>query len=663
MKEYLKLENIIKDEKLHKKLTSQIQVWYNDSDEYMSEKRKLFKEWYTKFTNPWESITDKIKINMLYQHLKAFISTYYTEWLTASFVGREFLDDDYAYMLETCYQNDIISMDKKKKDFFHILNIGFYGVSLLLKDWYDNINDTTKYKVLSPEYWLPDRHGNVVDWFRFHMFDFSITKTEIEAINKQSKTWDIYMQIDKYQPRVWNAKIVGDNKKNNRALWASDDNDVYYGTRVFFEREWVKYIADLFNNRWIIGRLERINPVTPEEEKNPSLIPYPVEVVNAFPLVDDPCGIWLAELVLSFQSAKNRLMNMALRKEEWNSWFQILLADVSKISDIDLLSERPIDWPIIVPFDWSMWALNGDVVRPLLDGIKADQSTINLANILDIEATTQTGQTATNRWLPYWPDTSLGEAKMQQVNSNLIFSLDSECISWGELWFVKNIWLRWLKEFLPNTKKKYARIGNGIASNEVMLDGKAIREHGDPDIFVESRKNISDKYKQKLDYLLAREALVMADPNIPTVSKLFYKRDIDKYRGVPREEIYLKYPRTSDEDRAIRYIKMINAYADDKNMPKPVWLFYNGMDLWTYYIYLQKARDCELKKDILSQISLLMEREWLNKAQQPQQPWQEWAWDRMEQIGNSMTSQLVSNIAQQSGTVNNYPTRADVLNP
>jgi hypothetical protein len=32
-------------------------------------------------------------------------------------------------------------------------------------------------------------------------------------------------------------------------------------------------------------------PVSDEEKKYPTLIPFPVEVVNAFPLADDPCGI------------------------------------------------------------------------------------------------------------------------------------------------------------------------------------------------------------------------------------------------------------------------------------------------------------------------------------------------------------------------------------
>jgi hypothetical protein len=39
---------------------------------------------------------------------------------------------------------------------------------------------------------------------------------------------------------------------------------------------------------------------------------------------------------------------------------------------------------------------------------------------------------------------------------------------------------------------------------------------------------------------------------------MFYQRDLEKYRGIPREEIYLKFPKTADEILAIRAIKMIN---------------------------------------------------------------------------------------------------------
>lgn len=657
MKNPININDLLKDDVLSKKILWTIEKWHIDSEQYMSKKRSLFKTWYGKFTNPAVSQSDQIKINMLYQHLKAFISTYYEDWLSVGMVGREFLDDDFAYMLETCAKNDYTIMNKKQKDFFNILNIGFYWVSLVLKNGYDSLNNVIKYDVISPEYWLPDPNGNIMRWFKYHMFEFTISKSEIDNINKEAESnwWEkIYHNIDKYTSVSDWAKQINSWKKEDRALWTSIiDMEEYSGTRVLLEREWRKYIADTFNNRTLLGRWEEIKPVDEVEKKNPSLIPFPIEVYNAFPLENDPCGIWLAELILDFQNAKNRLMNLTLRKEEWNAWFKILLADISKIQDIELLAEKPIDWPIIVPFNGDLWPLNGNVVQPIMDWIQSDQSTINLANILDIEAQSQTWQSNTNRWLPFWPETTLWQAKMQQVNSNLMFSLDSEVISRWEVNFWKNMWLRWLKEFLPQYEKKYARIWNGIASNEVMITGKDLLEHNDPDIVVESKKTTQEKNKQKLDNMMAREAIIMQNPSTPAVSKILFQRDIEKYRWFPREEIYLHFPRSSDENRAIRYIKQINADV------VPEAMFYTWMDLWTYYIYLQKCTNNETKKNVLAKIEEMMMKEGLNKQQQP--TWGEWGW--FEQLTNSMSSQLTSNVAQQSGQVNNYPTKADVLNP
>jgi hypothetical protein len=38
-------------------------------------------------------------------------------------VGKEFLDDDYAYMLEVIAKNDYTLMGKKQKDFINMFNI------------------------------------------------------------------------------------------------------------------------------------------------------------------------------------------------------------------------------------------------------------------------------------------------------------------------------------------------------------------------------------------------------------------------------------------------------------------------------------------------------------------------------------------------------------
>jgi len=46
-------------------------------------------------------------------------------------------------------------------------------------------------------------------------------------------------------------------------------------------------------------------------------------------------------------------------------------------------------------------------------------------------------------------------------------------------------------------------------------------------------------------------------------------------------------------------------------------MFYEGMDLWTYYIYTQKAKDGELKDQILGKIMELMEKEGIAQQVQP----------------------------------------------
>jgi hypothetical protein len=78
-KKVITMQDILADKELHDKITGKINSWYIESDKFMSTKRELFKKWYEKFTNPAETDSQKIKINMLYQHLKAFISTYYQD--------------------------------------------------------------------------------------------------------------------------------------------------------------------------------------------------------------------------------------------------------------------------------------------------------------------------------------------------------------------------------------------------------------------------------------------------------------------------------------------------------------------------------------------------------------------------------------------------------
>ena len=86
-------------------------------------KHELFNYWEQKLTDPARSKTDTIKVNMVLQHLKKFLSNYYSDEMQMSATGVEFLDDDWAYMVETLAKHQYKDMNKKQKDFFNLTNV------------------------------------------------------------------------------------------------------------------------------------------------------------------------------------------------------------------------------------------------------------------------------------------------------------------------------------------------------------------------------------------------------------------------------------------------------------------------------------------------------------------------------------------------------------
>ena len=80
-----------------------------------------------------------------------------------------------------------------------------------------------------------------------------------------------------------------------------------------------------------------------EENKCPALAPDPVNVSNLFPLEGDPHGMGNGELIMDKQNAINRMVNMALIKEQREAGFLHYIVDTSVVSNINYLKTRPID--------------------------------------------------------------------------------------------------------------------------------------------------------------------------------------------------------------------------------------------------------------------------------------------------------------------------------
>ena len=88
-----------------------------------------------------------------------------------------------------------------------------------------------------------------------------------------------------------------------------------------------------------------------------------------------------------------------------------------------------------------------------------DTGKISLSETIDRMVQSTTGFTDQNRGMQAANQT-LGQAQIQQQNSNLLFSLDATMIIMGERDFRMNMWYRSIKVFFPRTKKKIFRIGS-----------------------------------------------------------------------------------------------------------------------------------------------------------------------------------------------------------
>lgn len=406
-----------------------------------------------------------------------------------------------------------------------------------------------------------------------------------------------------------------------------------------------KYLVTFANSFDSIIRFEPIEPCCNDEYRHPELIPFWVNVGQICPIEWDPFGMWYAELIVDFQNAKNRLLNLSMLKEERHAGFAHMVVDLNMIPNPSVLEQRSNEGPTIIPvMPWHNGITNAVQVvgedtpdagwaQNMMQTFEKEISDIGFSNIA--------------RWQQNDGTMTASEAKIISQNSNMLFGLDADMLSVAEEDFRKNMWLRWLKEYLPEYDKKFVRIRNGLASNWYEITRSDLIGNEDPDVIVESKKVTLQRNKELLTFLTAREQAFMANPDVPSISKLMYRRDIETLAWLPREQVYRNNPYTADEDRALTYFRALNNYEKIKKADPTFTfdtLFEPWMDMFTYYIYLSNAKDSPKKRDIIAEIRRRMIKEGMEKKLQamqwaPSAPGSPMAW-----VANSMTSQMTSNM-------------------
>lgn len=649
--DYMDKENILGDEELQQDIVWYLQEKYNNSFTYVEEKRRNFHNRQLMLSDPSRALnTDYVKVYSALQMRKSFIATFMDDDIQVEFEWRTYADDERAYKLQLAASYDKEAMEKRKKDFMHYTHIFDYGTGIRVLEWYDEVKKCPEYKNVDPMGWLPDPSGSSVWVFEYHMFEGINTIQNLKNINK----WitDIYFNIDQISEEslidTYNEWYREQERERRLLTSYVDFRKEINLLDVFIEIYGHKYLITLANNRQLIIRFERIQAVTSEEKKNPSLIPFPINITTIFPIKEDPFGFAPLEGIIDKQNAQNRLLNLAIIQEQ-EKVFQKFLVDTNMMPNLDVLAQQNTNGHMYIPVvnipRESMKGVWG-AVSPLNEGNWADPNKLNLSDRMDLLMQEQTGFTDQNRGL-VTPDQTLWQARIQQQNSNLQFSLDASQLHLWERDFWLNIWYRTQKQYISDTNKKIFRIGTQLASVKLEITTTDFLSWIDPDIKVESKRSKMDKWQRRLTVMNAERPLIQQDPSIPQVSKNIYRREKMKLEGHSREFIMATIPLTKDERRAKQYLEIINEWIDVR------WLFQKWMDLDTYWIYLSQAQENDVKEKVLNQLQKRMTEQEKQPQWQPAEGWQ--PAPGQSAVGNAIASQqnsaLISQWAQQEQAI------------
>lgn len=550
-------ENVLDYDVVLQQIKHQVKI----STEYVQDRRVAFRE-RLKLYNNQRKQRDKIGDTSIYNVMNVMLSVYYMDQMQVSFKGREISDISAAGNIENTAKFDYGEMGMEIIDYMTQWDRLFFGVGIRVLDYWDKNRKTPVPKSMDALSWLPDPAGyQVVKNFRFMGFENEYSEDEMteEAgfINLNLLPTLQQGNSGSEQDQTRQAHLEAQNLGDPNYKKASTDS----GTSVYnmidmytalkgSDGQVRKYLVTVDDAVTEIFRLEELEPVTVEEMKDPSLVPFPVALNYYSPTRHDPFGVSVPDLVEDKQRAKSVLKNLriAARKADL---YPMYLYNRDKI-----LNRRDLDFAFN-----KFIAVRGDVdsgvVQPLNKVNNKQGETMNDEQSLDRDIEISTGADKVTQGVLSSQDRTLGEVDQVQANANLRFMLGSRINAWGEKRFWK-LWLRLYRANLADSDKKVIRISSALGDNFQQLFRKDFITKQDPDIEIGSKLEMEQERMRNRVAWAAIMPIINQDPTRPAVSKRFAERHLFRLYNVPSDEIAVLSPETPDEMRA----KMENQLLD-----------------------------------------------------------------------------------------------------
>lgn len=619
-------------------ILSQVISEHNLGEQYFLYKKQQYRDRIRKYNNQSKN---KVNITLIANHIDTMIASSYTDMPTVKFVSRDgFFGKERAEQLTYTARFDQQDQDYWQLYYQKEQDRLFFGVSLRLITWRDDQKKSPTFVSINPLSWITDPNPTQTasywaDKYRFHWLTMKTNIMELkkswqysnDVLNKIIK--DYYDSQEEQNDQAYNdAWNYPDH--NTDTLTENFSVNIYHHFTIY---NWKKHLVTTTWDRTLLLRDLELKAVLKEEKENPLLIPRPLVMNYWRPQRNNPFGESVCDYLETKQDAINILANLNIVKAKKSALGWRFLLNSRLIKNKEDILNPSIDTQYIRLNDKAMagWENIQNAAYEIPQStIKND--TFTMTQYLEAESQKTTWIDALQSWIT--PDKTMTKAEAQQIqaNANLKMIKDAK-INW---WWDKDFWfLRWraYQEFFSKTDKKFITLDIDFEDNITIFEKDSFSYKEMPYIKTWLKSDldaIDEKRKQFLSLYLPQ---AKQDPDKSPLVKNELEREYLRLNWYSKNQVNTMIPLTKDERIMLNdYIPMLNSNI------VPEWMFERVKDLFTAYIYIQKAQDTEAKTTMLATLQAVMT--------QDDEAWsqQQWWW----QMSNSAANIQMSQASQQT---------------
>lgn len=554
----------------------------------------------------------KINVNLIAQAIDTLIASFFSNGLKVKFISRQW----WIWAEEAENLNAVASFDKQEigqqqLEYQCEQDSLFFGVGITNRIWWDSDKLLNKRKTINPLSRRPDPLATQT-WqfdsqnFRFHGFMMRTTVYDMKSKynnsildnyfksqqdSEEQLTRDAYARKNGYWP------ITCDTLEKNFSTDIYNHYTIVDGKKRLFVTD--PKFSTIFERTYL-------EPVTREEKLNPLLVPWPIMLNYYNPQRDNPLGGSICDAIEDKQNWISILMNLNLIKSKKESLGGDFLVNSRLIKNKDAFTKKTTDSRYFFIDEEAIGTqpIQNAMFELPQSQIKSD--TFAMMDRLTNEANKDTKVDSMQSGLV--PDKALTATEVQQIqaNANNMLSLKNAIKSryYQEFYFQR--WRGYL-ENLTEGKKKFALLSSDFEYKWVELTKDQFVTKQMPYILIWTTDDIMAITEKQRQYVNLLYPQIIVDQSTPEVSKNIFKRLAHRINGLQSNVINWIVPYSPSERKAIEYIGMINMWYEPKT------IFDNSkLDLFTLWLYLQKAEDGTIKDKILKVLDKALIDLWLD---------------------------------------------------